>query len=829
MSTQRESRVRVGPGYSVQQQTSPAPSVALQGRAAPGVRLPRATGLEGLADALGGFFRTGAQAVEALGQIEQADKIHAVRMENEELALRGQADRLRGQAPDADAAGRMSYIDAYARTNANVMASELGDKFKRAVNDKPLDGSFDVDAFRREFVENEVGQGTGDDLFDAPLLAQVNAQIERVADSFKAKQSEVTRKNGVVALQSELEGFLQDAQGVNVDRLNDAYSRGLALFQGDRATLNQWFTATMAGVARNPGQADTILKAMDAPLVGGRSFREQFPQVYTELSARLLDRLNTLQTLEAVQTHTNFVGEAQTRLAQATGPGDVLRLMADYEDRIFRRYGGIRERGAFHAMLRERMDSMVDQKVVSNAVLRHLVGAGQIGADSTALGKPEQSVIDEGFDRAVQQLAQMQGASLATVRTEFGFGAVDPLGDAPTAQFVGQQIDKLNGVSANVKRSINLSITNLNDPRRASTAYALVSRVFDSRGEAAGAAALDWLLDDQGKTFFYAMRSAAESGVAPEQFLSSLKQQPELLKLVADARRTGRIDWPALTGTTQEARKIQADVDAQAAKHLGKLTGWFGDDVVFGSTQLQAEFRNEVAMQLALQRTRTTSPDLDDATKRAAQKFAGRFMLVPGEKGVVSALPNVFGRSGEIAKSPTGTPIVAPVPLKNPVTGEQENPAETWRTDVRTLSRALPGLAGEDADRVHLRQVSDTATTGLFEVRRGDGMPMVFAGGQEVAMQIGHEDRRGGVRKQIVRIPEDYTEAVKALQRVLPPGFYVADLGLQNGVRAFGVRYGFRYATNPADAAALGEHNTAKNKTDAARRNRTDVAPYLAP
>jgi hypothetical protein len=830
MSTQRERRNPIGPGYQARDQQAAAPAVALQGPRANPMRVTRSTGLENLDEALGGFFGRTADAVSNYRQIEQADRVHAVRMENEELALQGASDRLKGVGPSLDNQARLSYIDAYARTNATLVARDLADRFREGVQDQPLDGSFDIDGFRKEFLKREVGDGTGDPLFDAPLLAQVNASIDPVTDGFKRKQAEVTRANGLQALGAEIEGFIQDAQGISKDRMADLHTRATALFQGDRGAALKWVTASLTGTARNPGQVETILKAMEAPGPDGRSYAQQFPEVYTELSGRLLERLSSLKTYEGVQTHSNFLNSAQQRLAQSPTVETTMRLLTEYDEQVWDRYGGIREREAFHASLTAQVGKIVDRQVESNAVLRRLIGVTpSLEPDATAIGKTPQALLDSQQDSAAQRLAQSRGIPLAVTQTEFGHGAIDILGDDTTADFMADVVNQSDGVSANFRNAVNNGLVNLNDPARASRAFRFLSRVYGARGEAGGPAMLDRVLNDQGKSFFYSMQAAAEAGQSPQSFIESLRNQPEVLKILGESRQGGAINWATLTGQTKENSKIQREIDQSAAKALNKLTGWFGDDVVFQSTQSLQQFRSEVALQLAYQRGRTTSPDVDAAVEAAAKKFATRFMLLPSERGTVSATDNVFGRTGEVASSPTGRAIVAPLPFRNPVTGEDENPVETWKTDLRSLARAFPGTVGADSDRVFLRPSSDTARSGMFTVFAADGRPLVFTSGQELTMQIGEDDRRGGVRKQIVKVPEDYTEAVKALQRVMPPGFYIEHMGREYGTHAFRIRYGFRYATEPADAAALGQYRTDQARANPAASRAPSISDNPAP
>jgi hypothetical protein len=847
MSGQRPQNLNPGVVYNTAPATSAAATAAVNPAQIAAPRVPQSVGVGAIGAALSGFFGGAANLAAGMQALEHSEKLDDIRKENEALALQGSDDRLKGKPVNETAAGRTSYVEAYAKTNATVLSRELGDKFRAEVASKPLDGSFDIDAYRQEFIKREVGSGSGDPMFDVPLLSQLNSQIEPVTDWFKAESLKTTQANSLVSLNAEIEGYLQQTGGVSADQMQNLVVRATSLFQGDTGSAQKWITATLTGHARNPGQVESVLKALNTPQVDGRSFAERQPQVYAEVSGRLYGKLNSLKTYEAVQAHDNFLSTAMDELRRSPTLETAMSLVSRYDEAIWDRYGGIDERRQFHAQVEATVGRLVEQKVQSNAVLRHLVGVGRIDADSTALGKGTQAVIDEGFDRAVQQLAESRGVPLAVTQTEFGYGAVDPLGDDNTASFVGAAIERLDGVSANAKAAINNGIVNLNDPARASRAYSLIARVYNSRGEVGGPAAVDRLLTEQSKTFFYAIRSAAEAGVAPQAFIETTKNQPEVLRALGEARQGSSIDWPILMGSSKKAGELQAEIDQSAAKHLGKLTGWFGDDVVFGSSKMAEEFRAEVALQLAYQRSRTSSPDIDSATKAAAGKFASKFMLVPGFDGTVTAFPNVFGRSGEVGRSPSGEAILAPLPVKNPVTGEVEEPGETWKSDLAALSTVLPGLVGEDRRRVHLRPASDTASSGLFTVYRGDGRPLVFAQDQEIA--VGADDKkialpdnsamRGGGfgavvpgKREIVKLPADYAEAEKALRGILPRGFYLEDLGLQDGVRAFGVRYGFRYATDPSTAAAEAEART-MNKRQNVPKSRARLGfgdgPFPAP
>lgn len=808
MAGQRERGFKATPDFKGPN-VNPAATMRTDGAQAVAAQVRgQGSALNALGGAMSSFFGTVAKTAEQINEIETRESLVEIERQRKARAVQAQADHANGRPRDTSLDIYQDYKGAYDVAVADESASKISADLQTAMRNLPNTPDTNLTQFATEFVQEQMKGGTGDPAIDGRMAFAVKQRADQLIAHKTEQIAQTSEANIAQTITKGLTRKMMEQGGVTTEQTDSFYSEALGLAKGDIAKADKLFTHALTQAIYNPGHANSTLAALRES-----GFAQRNPGVYLDITEKAWAQTNRVKSVAAGQE----VQEVS---------GGYLAASAAY-----RNLGGIMPAEEYLGWIRR----------ASDVHMRHGVGMHSfpwVTGDLDAHAAARKDLKDTASVNEIIQAYQGQGGGDVRRVLSNGEAKEEEFGKVMSKKF----IPALNGIMEVMGDNFP-ALQAAGDPRGGFDFLATRESAKDfAKLLGSKPAAFGYAVDDNTSARF----SNAIMGGNPEQaiiavdgltalqntpggqmFVNNILKDPaararldviqnrardsggleNAVRLVTSDKTTedregkeikdGRIDW----------RRATRDPEVKEQDTLNAIDEKARDVFLDGQDRSHWYSRNPKAnLHPALQDKmyRLTSrhmyeqqsnlplgskPDLDKATKWAADQIKGDSVPLTAQNGVLRYVPDPYAGKGRQYKDPiaiyNGRKVYAGMKLDNRF-GQEEDPQKTFTSvDRPALAKKFAGFlgnpsdAGEEAD-IYL--MPPDQKTGLMPVMTNGQRPLAFYAGMPV--RIDGKD---------LKVPASPAEADTFFRTHMPPGFQVIKGAPDSqGRNTYRAAYGYR-------------------------------------
>lgn len=722
--------------------------------------------LRELQGAFGGFFTSLAKAGDTLDAAQHLVTMEEIKRENEAQKAKGTADALAGTGralPDD-----LDYTRAYDQVAAKKHANRLfGDYATRVAQ---LPGDTDIEAWTRQFLDQEVGKGTGNAVFDANLLADFASKAEPLQYQFRQNHVKQVLLKGQDNLRESLVGdILNSPDQINAAWLTRRAQEAERLFPGEESKAKGFIMKSLVGAATTPAAYRRISSLINEPGYGpnGESYAKLFPEAAADIENAVIDKWTKHITTTGFESYR----KVEDKLLDASITQDPVKLVGLLSelDETVSKHGGYPQ---YHAL---------KGKVVAQVqrLAEEVAGVNWVGAVVSGQIKD--------FDQG--KINKYQQKYLAA-------NGIDPTANDESAVRAAQVVARTGAIAEDLKGLMSAMMANPNDPATQVRAYRFYKALEDS-----GRIDIATMMSKDAREKYQAgSRLMAVAGNNPASAFAMLAADKSLANLPGS---TSEFKWNDLMGMPSKPNG-EAMLAAQSAVK-DKLAEAFGlPGRLWGTSSRNLEFHGQAADEImssygiTLMRYRNSGvPDYQKAAvEDIAKNIRKDYMAVPGADGKITI------QKADLPAQVGGKPVYRPGLITNPATGLEEDTTKTFRDDVKGLGDKLPGIFNGDLYVAY--DAVKTMSSGAFPIMR-DREPIFLEPGKTYAGPAVSQVTGMSLNKNLsanatytpkaqadsdLKLPADPAAAAEVLKKALPD--YIAlDPWTVGGKTTFRLMYRF--------------------------------------
>lgn len=702
------------------------------------------------AKAFSDFFGMGAKGLALMSDLDSKREIAEIKFRNQEQQYQAVADANAGRGPDEALVDDRDYMSAYKITKGQAASVRLVQDWSKIVDKLPWDANFDEE--RDKFLKAEVGQGVGDPLYDATLLAGFKKHTDAQRATWVQNQTKQVDIQGQQELETVIGNRVQTADLSPETFDQDVKKAQTTFFRHNPAGAAPWvLTKIMGAVTSNTSQiTDKFLRD------GG--YDKQFPQAYAEMSEKLAGKFNQGITLESAEHWNQLDRDIADESKLLKDPG----LMRDLRSRALYGKSYFTNDARFTATW-AKLDA-VDAQIVKNTA---------------------------GFNQYVAQMAN-PGSSYffePSAVNKFQFQYLQSRGIDPIAQpdAAAAVVAMNRGIASDLKANMVQALTDSTNQSAQVGSY-----LFFKALESTGKVNIKQEMGQVAYDHYSAIRGLSGN--------DNSKVAAAITRIIADPSlkefpsNPAEFRWNEAYGQPSKKNheiytQARTDLHDGFAKSL-ELTNWFGSGKggkVVMSGSVEEDLMSTFGRHLML----NTRVGMGDAKERALKDtlsdIGGQYMLVPKGDGKFSVERNVL---------PKGSVVPTPERMSG------------FMDDAKALRGALPGLFDDvhsvslEADRTNHGLPWRTELDGSFNIKQGSDLVMLEPG-QKIALNIKPtidvtQALEGSfpatptapITESVKTLSKDPQEALKELNAILPKGV-TAVPWVVSGKTAFKLSYKF--------------------------------------
>ena len=684
------------------------------------------TGLEGLSRAFDAFYRPAmigleavANAAERRSSFEQQKALKEIEIENarkeKERSNKGAADALAGRARDTGLDAFTSYRESYSAALATRDAPRHWSDFLTASQAEIAAGADPVQVFDA-WVKKEIGQGSGDDIYDTAVLSDLGRKFESFQYQVTQDRAAMAKIKGIEALNTAVAAKVRD-RDMTVDDLSTFIASMRSTFAtfGDmesyqnapKLLMNQ-IIGSYSMASGNKEDAEYIIGLLNAPGSGinGQSFAESFPDTadaaIAEINRDWMSGVNGKGLTAMNSLRDDLLNFDVGSYATSEDAMLAFQSLADKALTLRDQYGGYDDYDQF----------MTSLKATAKPLVEKMAGMDYI---NLALSGKMDDVVDSGVvKKYLPDTLKAAGASPLT----------NPVGAA-------QIINRLGVIDDDTKKTMSNALSSFDNPAALANAYTFYKTLAGQ---------------DRGETFALSMIDG--------------EANKDIFLQIAGAEMTTNADLPTVVAQVmanrEKAKGVKANInelygDKGESAIRGKLREAIADQFdpsIFGGLNVTA---NSYVIDALYERTlqnyvsRGPGAQWDTVISDTVKAAGDRLSVIPGEGGVLTI--------DALGKNMKGLRFGEEVPIPGDALHRTINTVDVWNDDLADIHDKLPGVI-EDTSTIGL--VADEST-GMYMVQES-GIPVVLGFGQEYNIRTKTTRQVAGTGKVPAHTVEDYVQ-----------------------------------------------------------------------
>jgi hypothetical protein len=704
---------------------------------------------------LGGFFESLARAGDTLDQANHMVRMEEIKRENEQQKAQATADALAGNEraiPDD-----LDYTRAYDQVAAKKHANKLYQDY--ATRAAQLSGDTDIEAWTKEFMNQEIGRGTGNPVFDAHLLADFSSKAETLQYQFKQNHIKQVLLKGQDNLREAVVGDISNSPDqINTGWLTRRANEAERLFPGEESKAKGFIMKALVGSATTPAAWKRVSSLINEPGYGpnGESYAKLFPEAASDIENAMIDKWSKHITTTGFEAYRGI----EDKLLDAKinqDPVAMVGLLSGLEETLSK-HGGLPQYNSLKGKIVAQVQKLAEE----------IAGVNWVGAVATGQIKD--------FDQAKINKYQQKYLSA---------NGIDPTANEESAVRAAQVVARTGAIADDLKGLMSSMMSNPNDPATQVRAYRFYKALDDS-----GRIDISTMMSKDAREKYQAgERLMAVAGGNPTTAFSMLAADKSLANLPANS---SEFKWNDLMGVPSKPN-AEAMLTAQEGvkDKVAELFGLPGR--LWGTSSRKLEFHgvaaDEIMAQYGATLLRYRNAGVPDYQKAATEDIAKNiqkdYMAIPSADGKYVIQKSVLPTQAN------GKPVYRPGLITNPATGEVEDSTKTFKADMKSLGVALPGIF--QGDLYVTNDSVKTMASGAFPIMR-DREPVFLEPGKEYASwNKAKEGAIGGDEHKPMKLPADPAAAAEMLSKRLPD--YIAiDPWTVGGKTTFRLMYRFHPA-----------------------------------
>jgi hypothetical protein len=780
-----------------------------------------------IGQSLNSFFRSGAQTIGQIEQVQQQVDLTDIDRENQNLKLQGGIDYKGGKPMAPEYANRQAYAGAYQQASADNHAFELAEGFKKVLADMPRDGTQDPMAAAQAYWKSQIGSGTGNRDYDAQLMGKFTQNVNMMvgqADNQKIEDQERLATNAIMQKQANR---LQSQNGVTPGDVADMRGELLTVTHGDVVKADV-LLGTIAGSVQNQTQGLSFLNALATPdSHDGSSWASRNEMTYQKLSSKVLDQSTKIKSIEAYNEVSRWKqDEAALNANPNATAADWARLIGRATDIDFRHGTGTEPFMTAFAGMSKFVKQKANVNLQYESMMGTIGGAHRMDAYEAAAGRNvTETERNQGYTQFVQKVPGFE----ALRDTAGQDGLLNPAASpAAMAQFADlfsaqatQQTHMGSLMTKDIKQRAFGGLTST-DPAAAAISYQGAARMERNMG---GSLPPGVFPSPEAEQMYRSMKGYMADGTDAVTAFKTMKEDPIFQKYMAKGQESGQYALADLINVhggdaTKLMAQLQTGLVALSRENSDRAgIPMFRKDVGMSPT-MKSEYMGLLYRDAAIQLTNSSKYDAKLGLANVQATMAGRTLVIPAMNGNLQVIENRWGDQGQNVNNPLNVkadgliptsrgfdPVYSGVPMINKL-GQREDPQATLATDVDALAKAFPSVNGGKGLDTKGAWFSPPDDNGLMQLKLRNGQPMQFATGQTVDLPVNVTRRdwlmggtKSAVETKATVIPKDPVEAAKFMHDHLPPGWFAVRDG-QDGMMT--LKYGFRILGDDEAAAKAG-------------------------